>query len=115
MVSGCTLQGNVLPLPSLSLSLCLEKGLPDVSYLAIPQIVSIDTTFCGAFQIAGELSGSTSVSLEGKFKALEGNNAVDDELAKMKGLVSCGPLLLTAHAQSCCRQCFIELRSILLR
>ncbi|CAM9733757.1 unnamed protein product [Scytosiphon promiscuus] len=38
-------------------------------------------------EIAGELSGSTSVSLEGKFKALEGNNAVDDELAKMKGLL----------------------------
>lgn len=28
------------------------------------------------------------MSLEGQFKALEGNNAVDDELAKMKGLVS---------------------------
>ncbi|CAM9739948.1 unnamed protein product [Hapterophycus canaliculatus] len=39
-------------------------------------------------EIAGELTGSSSVSLEGKFKALEGNNAVDDELAKMKGLVS---------------------------
>lgn len=38
-------------------------------------------------QIAGELAGSTSVSLEGQFKALEGNSAVDDELAKMKGLV----------------------------
>ncbi|CAM9839770.1 unnamed protein product [Ectocarpus sp. 4 AP-2014] len=38
-------------------------------------------------EIAGELSGSTSVSLEGQFKALEGNNAIDDELAKMKGLL----------------------------
>ena len=32
----------------------------------------------------------SSVSLEGQFKALEGTSAVDDELAKMKGLVSCG-------------------------
>lgn len=54
----------------------------------------IANPFCGTSQIAGELSGSTSVSLEGKFKALEGNNAVDDELAKMKGLVSCGLVLL---------------------
>ncbi|CAM9393096.1 unnamed protein product [Ascophyllum nodosum] len=38
-------------------------------------------------EISGELSGSTSVSLEGQFKALEGNSAVDDELAKMKGLL----------------------------
>eukprot|EP00903_Cladosiphon_okamuranus_P010003 g9488.t1 len=36
-------------------------------------------------EIAGELAGATSVSLEGQFKALEGNSAVDDELAKMKG------------------------------
>eukprot|EP00752_Nemacystus_decipiens_P005694 g5154.t1 len=36
-------------------------------------------------EIAGELAGATSVSLEGQFKALEGNSAVDVELAKMKG------------------------------
>lgn len=35
------------------------------------------------------------MSLEGQFKALEGNSAVDDELARMKGQVS---LLVSAIA-----------------
>eukprot|EP00904_Undaria_pinnatifida_P012864 jgi/Undpi1/8708/HiC_scaffold_25.g11173.m1 len=38
-------------------------------------------------EISGELTGASSVSLEGQFKALEGTNAVDDELARMKGLL----------------------------
>lgn len=38
-------------------------------------------------EIAGELTGATSVSLEGQFKALEGQSAVDIELQKMKGLL----------------------------
>lgn len=39
-------------------------------------------------QIAGQLAGSDIGSIEGKFKALEGENKVDDELRKMKGLLT---------------------------
>jgi len=36
-------------------------------------------------EITGELAGTSGGSLEQKFKALEGGNKVDDELAKLKG------------------------------
>ena len=39
-------------------------------------------------QIAGQLAGTDTGSIEGKFRALEGDSQVDDELRKMKGLLT---------------------------
>lgn len=41
-----------------------------------------------SWQIAGQLAGTDIGSIEGKFKALEGDSKVDDELRKMKGLLT---------------------------
>ena len=52
--------------------------------------LSIPCTTLDSFsilQIAGQLAGTDIGSLEGKFKALEGDSKVEDELQKMKNLL----------------------------
>lgn len=41
-------------------------------------------------EVAGQIAGTSDTSLEGKFKLLGEASAVDDELAKMKGLLGKG-------------------------
>ncbi len=41
-------------------------------------------------EVAGQIAGTSDSSLEGKFKLLGEADAVDDELAKMKGLLGKG-------------------------